>query len=271
MTITQWLTSATATIRDAAVPTARLDALVLLEDTTGKDRAWLLAHDDTALLPEQIEQLDAYITRRANHEPLSYIRGKTEFYGRSFYVDARVLEPRPESETMIELLKTVAKPHDTIIDIGTGSGALAVTAQLEVSDATVIGVDIDVDCLAVAQQNRQYHSVDFTLLQSDLLTTLSDKQTANAVLLCNLPYVPDGHTINAAAMFEPTLAIFGGHDGLDPFRELFSQIGVRTGKPRLILTESLPFQHQTLVDIAAAQGYRQQIKDDFIQLFVIDA
>src|SRR4051812_18952492 len=92
-------------LRDAGIGTARLDAMVLLEDCLSKDRAHLLAHPELELTAEQEKLLDAQIKRRLAHEPLAYIRGKTEFYGRDFLINKYVLEPRPESETIIDLLK----------------------------------------------------------------------------------------------------------------------------------------------------------------------
>src|SRR4051812_18199612 len=110
MTTQEWLRSAEDLLGAAEVNTARLDALVLLEDCLGRGRALLLAHPETELTDEQSVVLDGQLQRRARHEPLAYIRGRTEFYGREFYVDSRVLEPRPESETIIELLKGLMLP-----------------------------------------------------------------------------------------------------------------------------------------------------------------
>src|ERR1039458_8381365 len=99
----KWLEFATKKFKQAGIGTARLDALVLLEDATGQKRGWLLAHPEHELQRSQIKKLHTQIVRRATHEPLAYIRGKTEFYGHEFVITSAVLEPRPESETMIEL------------------------------------------------------------------------------------------------------------------------------------------------------------------------
>src|SRR5688572_20708013 len=99
------LALATRQLEAVDIPTARLDVLVLLEDLIGKDRTWLLAHSEHELTIDQLTTLDQQVARRAGHEPLAYIRGKTEFYGREFAVSPHTLEPRPETETMIELAK----------------------------------------------------------------------------------------------------------------------------------------------------------------------
>lgn len=266
MKINDWLSQATAELDKAGIGTARLDALVLAEDVTGQKRSYLLAHPEYQLTSEQVSELVNKLERRASHEPLSYIRGKTEFYGREFIVDKHVLEPRPESETMIDLLKKIPVSDSNIVDVGTGSGALAITAKLELPSVIVEAVDIDPGCLAVAKRNARKYSADIKFSQANLLQPLSNQRSYT--LLCNLPYVPDSFTINQAAMREPKIAIFGGPDGLDLYRQLFGQIKSHQLNIQYILTESLPTQHQTLVDIAKHHGYRQQTTDDFIQLFV---
>src|SRR5215471_10178286 len=108
MTIISWLQSSTLKLTEAGITTARLDCLVLLEDETGEDRSWLLAHPEHSLQIETTQKLNKKVIQRARHEPLAYIRKKTEFYGREFYIDHHVLEPRPESETMIDVLKQLS-------------------------------------------------------------------------------------------------------------------------------------------------------------------
>lgn len=262
-----WLKPNTTKLNKAGVGTGRLDCLVLLEDVTGKDRAWLLAHPEFELDKAELAKLDALIKRRAKHEPLAYIRGKTEFYGREFIINKGVLEPRPESETMIDMLKKLDGIH-LVADIGTGSGALAITAKLELPNAKVTAVDVDKKCLAVAKANAKKFGVDINLCLGDLFDPVSKPVD---VVLANLPYVPNDFTLNDAAMQEPKIAIFGGHDGLDVYRKLFAQIAKLSQKPKYILTESLPFQHKELSKIATPAGYKQVDKNDFIQLFQVAA
>src|SRR5665213_3264928 len=125
MNIQEWLNYATHELLEANILIPHVDVLVLAEDCLGQDRGWLLAHPEFKLTKEQVVFLDTQIKRRGLHEPLAYIRQRTEFYSREFYIDSYVLEPRPESETMVDLLKTIAGQsiRCDIIDIGTGSGA----------------------------------------------------------------------------------------------------------------------------------------------------
>lgn len=280
MRTNDWLSTAQAALTDAGIDTARLDALVLLENATGIDRAQLLAHPETTLTPIALEQLADQLERRLQHEPLAYILGRAEFYGRSFAVTPDVLVPRPESETIIDVLKQQLPlaghtPANTkIADIGTGSGALAITAALE-TGVIACAVDIDEACLTVAKNNAVVHTTPLLTLQGDLLSPfLAADASAEAtafgapdILLANLPYVPVDYPINNAARHEPALALFAGTDGLDAYRRFFAQVVQLPKQPVLIITESLPEQHAALAALATDAGYHQIIANDFIQAF----
>jgi release factor glutamine methyltransferase len=265
MKINDFLAQATGTLQQAGISTARLDVLVLLEDILNTNRTQILAEAEYILTEVELNSLMRLVQKRAQHVPLAYLRGKTEFYGREFVVNEHVLEPRPEYETMIDIYKTLKLPAGAnVADVGCGSGALGITAALEKSEATVTLIEIDASALAVAKQNAGLHKTDVRLLQSDLLTG-ADEQFD--VLLCNLPYVPDDFHINTAAGHEPELAIFGGPDGLDIYRQLFDQLAAGRSRPDYVLTESLPTQHGALENIANDAGYRATREDDFIRLF----
>jgi release factor glutamine methyltransferase len=287
MTTQYWLDTATKFLESKSIASARLDCLVLLEDTLKIDRAKILAEPDREMKDSAVAHLQNLLSRRARHEPLAYVRGHTEFYGRTFVITPAVLEPRPESETMIDLLKQLCHPQldwgsrqkssalsgldprlreaDTYIaDVGTGSGALGITAKLELPETQVDLLEIDSKVLKVAKTNVDLFTLNISTIQSDLLASSSQDYD---ILLCNLPYVPDSHTINQAALHEPKLAIFGGPDGLDLYRKLFKQAEKRLVQPLYILTESLPPQHAALKQIAGDHGYELLTTDDFIQVF----
>jgi release factor glutamine methyltransferase len=265
MTLGYFISRASNRLTEASVPSARLDVLVLLEDCISKDRSWILAHPELEITREQLNKLNRQIKRRESHEPLAYIRGFSEFYGRRFRVNPHVLEPRPESEAMIELLKKLKLPHRPVIaDIGTGSGCLGITAALEIPKSKVSMYEIDSGAIAVARHNVHLHELSITIHKRDLLSRPANLYD---VILANLPYVPDSWKINKAAKAEPRIAIFGGKDGLDLYRRLFSQLGNLTWKPEFILTEALPPQHEKLSQIAAKHGFNQYKSQDFIQVF----
>ena len=259
------LTQATAELEAAGIASARLDVLILLEDLLRKERSYILAHPEIKLTGSQIKRLEKQIGRRVQHEPLSYIRGFTEFYGRKFKVNKHVLEPRPESETMIELLKKLNLPlNPRIADIGTGSGCLGVTAALEIHPSVVDLYDIDSSALAVARHNEHMHELKLEVHKRDLLNrNIRDYD----VILANLPYVPDKWKMNRAARLEPRIASLGGSDGLDVYRRLFKQLEHFNWRPKYVLTESLPPQHPGLEKIAHNCGFKKLKSKDFIQVF----
>ncbi len=266
MTIQNFLRTSTTELTKHDVFTARLDCLVLLEDLLNTDRTQLLANGDKKLSVEQLSILNQQIERRGAHEPLAYIRGKTEFYGREFVISPDTLEPRPETETMIELVKSLGFTKGTkLADIGAGSGAIGITLALEIPGLLVDMYELSKPAIEIAKKNIMTNGVqNCHIYKSDLL---ADLKTNYQVIVANLPYVPDSHTINPAAMHEPKLAIFGGPDGLDIYRRLFSQIAGLDHKPHYVLTEALPPQHKELELIAKQSGYKQLKTDDFIQVY----
>jgi release factor glutamine methyltransferase len=275
MTLEEYLKNAIAALAYKEVETARLDSLVLLEDVTGKERGWLLAHPDYELTSLQVNKLTSWVKRRAKHEPLAYIHGKAEFYGREFFVNKDVLVPRPETEDMISLLcKQVADSRYQvsdglrIVDVGTGSGCIAVTAKLEFPGAEVHATEISAAAVKTAKQNAKKHNVDVEFHKGNLLQPLPATRSPLPItfLLCNLPYVPDDYPINKAAENEPKLALFAGKDGLGYYRKLFSTL---PGMPAYILTESLPQQHKALEVIAEENGYWLDRTQDLVQLYSI--
>jgi release factor glutamine methyltransferase len=274
MNLNRVLAASQAKLEAAGISSARLDSLILLEDMLHRDRSWLLAHPEVNLTPLQLKRLDRKLERRAQHVPLAYIRGHTEFYGRKFKVNRHVLEPRPESETMIELLKKLVgsrpKTVDSsiaIADVGTGNGAIGITAALEIQDSIVDLYDISAGCISVAKHNTHLHELR---LHARKMNLLSRPLRPYDVILANMPYVPEHWQINEAALHEPKIAIFGGKDGLDVYRKLFTQLQRFTWKPKYMLTEALPPQHEKLAAIAAERGFKLHQTDDFIQVFTPD-
>lgn len=269
MQIKDWLANTVTTLDNAGVDAARTDCLVLLEDIIQKERSWLIAHDDTELTPAQISQLDSYVQRRVHREPLAYIRGKAWFYGRLLTVNSDTLIPRPETEAFISFLKLLGPKK--IIDIGTGSGAIAITASLELPRATVIATDTSTSALAVAQHNAALHDVtNIHFLHGSLLEPLSDTNLDDAVIVANLPYVPATPSAQKASpeiTHEPAAALFSGEDGLKHYRAFWREIAARSRKPTHILTEALQTQHNELTELATQAGYTLEHTDLLVQHF----
>lgn len=271
MNLVDYTVQATHRLQTAGIETARLDVLVLLEDILQIDRASILGHPEAEMSHKQQTLLDALVARRMNHEPLAYIRGRTEFYGREFVVNEHVLVPRPETEAIIDNLKKLQLPANIVAyDIGTGSGAIAVTTRLEIAGIKVVGTDIDPLSLEVARINAANYNAEVGFECGDLLDPMIqswDYRQSESVILSNLPYVPDNHEVNAAAKHEPSTALYSGSDGLGHYRRMYEQINILPKKPLYIITESLPKQHSVLVNINRAVGYSLLNSDDLVQVW----
>lgn len=253
---------------EQGIATAHLDCLVLLEDNSGVDRAKLVAEPQLIIEAHQINNFRRQIRQRSKHLPLAYIRQKTEFYGREFMINRHVLEPRPESETIIEELKKTKLSNYSVIDLGTGSGAIIISAKLELPHIKAYATDISSQCIAIAKKNAEHLKARVAFFEGNLTGALPNNiWQVDTVVLANLPYVPENWQINTAALSEPRIAIFGGRDGLDPYRQLFSELHSLDLKPRLVMTESLPPQHSKLTAIARKGGFKLDSTNDFISIF----
>jgi release factor glutamine methyltransferase len=266
----QW---ATKLLTAADIPTARLDSLILMEDTLATDRAHILAYLDQKLSSREHAKLAKSIEQRAQHMPLAYLRGKVMFYGRTFFVTQKTLIPRPESEDSIDLIKKYLGSEQRLLslaDIGTGSGCLGISAALELKNCTVDLYDIDTDALEIAKRNARRYKIAATYIKEDLLTR-AHKRKYDAII-ANLPYVPEQYPINQDAQFEPRLALFAGKDGLLDYERFWHQLADFLVRPTYVITESFPnTQHQSLAAMAANAGYELAETREFIQLFKLSS
>lgn len=226
--------------------TASLDAQVLLGAVLERDRAFLLAHGDDTLAPAQAIRFAGFVKRRAGGEPVAYILERRAFYDRDFIVTPDVLIPRPETELLLEAALEFAQtlPECVAADIGTGSGALAVTFAAHRPQARVYATDISPKALAVARRNAEVQEVHVTFYEGDLLQPLIEHQIAVNVLMANLPYVASDEMPHLpVSLHEPRLALNGGPDGLDLVRRLLDDL------PCVCLPGAL-----ALLEIGADQG-----------------
>ncbi|MBL8162372.1 MAG: peptide chain release factor N(5)-glutamine methyltransferase [Anaerolineae bacterium] len=208
-----------------ASDSAALDAQTLLGAALGVERAYLLAHPDQPLTAEQSAQFNTWVERCAAGEPLSYVLGRRAFYDRELIVTPDVLIPRPETELLLEAALAFAGSRALVaVDVGTGSGALAVTLAALCPALTVYATDISPAALDVARQNAALHGAAVTFLQGDLLSPLLERGIHADLIMANLPYIPSGDLpALAVTRWEPRLALDGGADGLDLVRRLLRQ------------------------------------------------
>lgn len=270
-TIAHWLQENTAKLQNLAIESARLDCLLLLEFVLEKPRDWLFAHDDELLTDSQSERLDACAKRRADRIPLAYITGSKEFYGRTFSVTENTLIPRPESEAIIEMLRdiNIKTTINTVIDVGTGSGILAITAKLEFPDIHVSATDVSPQALTTARKNAKHWQTHINFKLEDFKKDGLPKmpKTRPYVILANLPYVPRKMITSPEILKEPGVALFSGEDGLDHYRAFWQHISDLNNKPLAVITESLASQHRPLESMAKDANYKLEKTTDLIQLF----
>ena len=251
-------TSVGAALRDATTRllassgTPRLDAELLLAEVLGWRRERLILDRDRPLDRADIERFNDLLARRQAREPIAYILGRREFRYLTLTVDRRVLIPRPETELLVEAALGLA-PGASVLDVGTGSGAVALALKHERPDLEVAGRDISADAVTVARANATALNLDVSFTVEDLL----GEARADAVL-ANLPYVPDGaELIDDVGRYEPARALRGGADGLDPIRRLTGIIASRPpgGRPALLALEIGADQGPMVAALVATAGY----------------
>ena len=233
-----------------------MEAELLLRHLWQWDKADFYVNLNAELAPEQIQTLNSLIQRRIRHEPIAYITGRKEFFGIEFYVDPRVIIPRPETELLVEQALELANrrfPRSCIsADIGTGCGAIAIALASNLTQAKVYATDISAPALEVAAVNCQRHGVtgQVQLLQGDLLDPIPEPVH---LVVANLPYVRDSEIAELSAesrLFEPMIALAGGEDGLEWIRKLLSQAGDKMSQDGAILIEIGCDQGVTVASLA---------------------
>lgn len=224
----------------------RLDAQVLLAHVLSCPRTWVLAHPDATLTSEQQAALDVAVQRLQGGEPLPYILGHWEFYGLDFLITPDVLIPRPETELLVEVALDWLQSHSQsqVLDVGTGSGCIAVSLAVHCSQATITATDISSAAIKVARANALRHvlAVPIRFLQADVLnfhSSIPNLQSLTFNLItANLPYIPTDTLRNLDVYGkEPTLALDGGSDGLNLVHRLLESAPSFLTKPGLILLE----------------------------------
>jgi release factor glutamine methyltransferase len=205
---------------------ARIEVQCLLQTVLQVNRAWLLTHPEQSLNPEQYTRYTALFERRLRGEPIAYILGEREFYGLNFKVTPATLIPRPDTELLIELMLQRIPQRETlrILDLGTGSGAVALSIAHARPDTEVTAVDASQEALDVARENAQCLNIDnVRLLHSDWFSALTGERFD--LIVSNPPYISasDAHLIQGDLRFEPRAALASGADGLDDIRRIIAQ------------------------------------------------
>lgn len=254
------------------IQSANLDAQVLLSKVTGMDRTGLLLQGDRALTAEQQQQYRSLLDRRAWGEPVAYLTGCKEFMGLDFIVTPAVLIPRPDTELMVETaleyLKKSDKGNPLAVDVGTGSGAIAVSLAYLVPGLQVWAIDLSNEALEIAKQNARLHRVEDRIhfRQGNLLKPMPLEMKGRiSVMTANLPYIPSGDIpglMSDVKDFEPHLALDGGIDGLDLYRLLIPMAYSFLQPGGLLLMEIGPGQGEPAGKILPPDLWQTEIKLD---------
>ena len=257
MTVLEVLQSTTAYFTKREVESPRLNAEHLLAHAIGLKRIELYMEFERALQESELAPLRDLVRRRGQGEPLQHLLGTVEFSGKTFACDKRALIPRPETEELVELLAKMTWPGGArLLDVGTGSGVIALSLAAHIPDAEVLGVDVSDDALALAMENaaRVELAERVKFYRSDLLSAVDG---AFDLIVANLPYVPDGdrETISREVRRDPELAVFGGASGDEIIRKLITAAPPHLRPGGMLALELGIGQAEALAAFLAAQNY----------------
>jgi len=264
MIISEWLKIATKSLKTANIPSARLDAELILANTLRKNRTYLHAHLDEEIDPRRFDIANARLDLRLDRVPIAYILGYKEFYGRKFTVSPSVLIPRPESEDLISLFLELTASEiaeKVLIDVGTGSGCLGITAKLERSNLSVILSDISKPALNIAEKNANALNADVHIQQQSLL---NGQLKPVDYIFANLPYVDENWDVSPELQYEPEIALFAEDEGLKLIFQLISQAPKCLTPDGLLFIEADPQQHNRIIDEATKKGFIKERISNYI-------
>lgn len=256
------------TLKAHGIEDSYVEARVILQSVTGLSATEVYAHPERSLTEDEAGLLDELLKRRLSREPLAYITNSKEFYGLNFYVDRRVLIPRPETELLVEaaiayFTDGLSASHIPLIaDIGTGCGAIAVSLAKNLAACKIYATDISPDALEVARLNARRHGVlqRITFLEGSLLEPLPQPVD---LIVANLPYVSKTELTDLPPEireFEPEIALYGGADGLEVITQLLSQVEQKA-KPRGCLLLEIGKQHADSVASLVYTSFKNAVLD----------
>ncbi len=272
MTITEWLAQATYELKSADIESARLDAELILAHTIRQPRTYIHAHGSDELNPRHEDIANARLELRLEHTPVAYIVGHKEFYGRKFKTTPAALIPRPESEDFIELLAMIMPKNLPLVpttlhlvDIGTGTGCLGITAKLEWPELQVTLIDNSRHALNLAQENAKELHADVHTIRGDLLRGYTGPLD---IVIANLPYVDRSWDVSPDTQAEPDIALYAADNGLALIRQLVTQASTLLKPGGHILLESDLRQQAAVIALAKEHGFALQQTRGLITHFV---
>lgn len=266
MTVLEVLQATTAYLKKRNVENPRLNAEHLMAHALGRKRIELYLDFERDLAETELAPLRGLVKRRSEGEPLQHLLGTVEFCGLTFLCDKRALVPRPETEQLVEFVESRIENRELrIVDVGTGSGVIALSLAAKIPEAKVLGVDVSEDALALAQENaaRLNLSERVQFLKRRLLENAED---AFDLIVANLPYISiqDRHTLSPEVLHDPEVALFAGAQGDELVRELIDQARFRLRPGGLLALEIGLGQSEALLSALAEKNYRDiSSKNDY--------
>jgi release factor glutamine methyltransferase len=258
MTVLEVLQATTAYFKKHKIENPRLNAEHLLAHVLWRKRIDLYLEFERVLTESELAPLRDLVKRRGEGEPLQHLLGTVEFCGHVFLCDKRAMVPRPETEELVEFLKSkIQNPKSKILDVGTGSGVIALSLAAKFPEAEILAVDVSDDALALARENaaRLNLSAQVQFLRSRLLENV---EGAFDHIVANLPYIStqDRHTLSCEVLHDPEIALFGGVRGDDLVRELIAQAPSRLRSGGMLTLEIGLGQNEALLSALAEKNYR---------------
>lgn len=251
------MSSVDQALRAARGRIAASEARLLLREVLGCSTVWLEVHADETLEATSLQRFEALVQRRADGEPVAYLLGRREFYGRDFAVSAAVLIPRPDTELLVEcaLAKAAGRAAPRVLDLGTGSGCIAITLALELPAASVVAVDASATALEVAQENAQRLGARVEFHRGSWFAPLGEQ--AFDLIVSNPPYIAEGdrHLSQGDVRFEPISALTSGASGLDDIRLIAAESPSYLKAGGWLLLEHGYDQADAVAAILAAEGF----------------
>ena len=262
LSIADFLVISTKTLSKAGIASARLDSELILAHVLRRSREWLLAHDAVILTQPQQQQARQLLLQRTQRQPIAYLTGRRDFYGHSFLVNEQVLVPRPESEVILAMLDELMQANHprTVLDVGTGSGCLAISIKLAHPDLAVSACDISESALPVARRNAARllpSGQQVKFYQSDLLSDLPVGSQFD-LIVANLPYLSPGQDdLSPELAYEPAIALYADDDGLSLIKQLITTAPARLTPGGYLLLEMNTDQIEAVASYAT--DYRYQV------------
>lgn len=272
--IKNWLESSSKILQKVGIESYKLDSELILSYVFNKNRTYLHAHNDMGLSKNQYIKANKMLQKRSERYPIAYILGQKEFYGRNFVINKNVLIPRPESESIINLLKEVANNDSEnnvikIIDVGCGSGCLGITAKLEIPKSQVLLIDKSKKALSIAKKNASNLKAQVYFLHNNLLSGKKiDGIDGMDVIIANLPYLDKSWLRSPETQYEPSMALFAKDNGMNLIKKLIRQSHNYIKKNGYLILEFEPKQRPEIVDYARDLGFNHVKSTDYVTALI---